>query len=200
MERTMNYRAEATPEGVNIMTRNDAGISEHVELISYECAVARLVVGEYDNNLDNGFAIHLAVAEGGNVGWFDYTAQHNLEMWRWLIAAAFIAEMKHENGTTIVTDLDGTTSWAALYSNGDTTIPLYPSAERLAMANNIEGAMLERYGIEQGTENIIIFYHSMLDVELGELTPFGREVLAELHDHFINDLEVNGWPETPVTH
>lgn len=120
----MNYRAEATPEGVNIMTRNDAGISEHVELISYECAVARLVVGEYDNNLDKGFAIHLAVAEGGNVGWFDYTAQHNLEMWRWLIAAAFIAEMKRENGTTIVTDLDGTTSWAALYSNGDTTIPL----------------------------------------------------------------------------
>lgn len=169
----MNYRAEATPEGVNIMTRNDAGISEHVELISYECAVARLVVGEYDNNL---------------------------EMWRWLIAAAFIAEMKRENGTTIVTDLDGTTSWAALYYNGDTAIPLYPSAERLAMANNIEGAMLERYGIEQGTENIIIFYHSMLDVELGELTPFGREVLAELHDHFINDLEVNGWPETPVAH
>ncbi|EOE5205703.1 hypothetical protein ACKGID_001162 [Salmonella enterica] len=103
----MNYRAEATPEGVNIMTRNDAGISEHVELISYECAVARLVVGEYDNNLDKGFAVHLAVAEGGNVGWFDYTAQHNLEMWRWLIAAAFIAEMKRENGTTIVTDLDG---------------------------------------------------------------------------------------------
>jgi hypothetical protein len=25
------------------------------------------------------------------------------------------------------------------------------------MANNIEGAMIERYGIEQGTENAIVF-------------------------------------------
>jgi hypothetical protein len=28
----------------------------------------------------------------------------------------------------------------------------------------------------------------MLDTERGELTPFGRETLAELHDHFIADL------------
>jgi hypothetical protein len=34
---------------------------------------------------------------------------------------------------------------------------VYPFAERLAMANNIEGAMIERYGIEQGTENAIVF-------------------------------------------
>ncbi|WP_213194387.1 hypothetical protein [Citrobacter portucalensis] len=200
MERTMNYFAEATPDGVTIVTRSNAGVCGHTALLGFEEAITRLDAGEYDNNLDEGFAIHLAVAKGGNAGWFDYTAQHNATMWRWLIAAAFIAEMKRENGTTIVTDLDGTTSWAALYSNGDTTIPLYPLTERLAMANNIEGAMLERYGVEQGIENIIIFYRSMLDVELGELTPFGREVLAELHDHFISDLEVNGWPETPVAH
>ena len=196
----MNYRAEATPEGVNIMTRNDAGITEHVELISYECAVARLVVGEYDNNLDKGLAIHLAVAEGGNVGWFDYTAQHNLEMWRWLIAAAFIAEMKRENGTTTVTEPDGSASQVAIYSNGKAGIVIYPFAERLAMANNIEGALIERYGTEQGTENAIVFYQSMLDVDAGELTPTGREMLASLHDSFIADLEALGMPEAPVAH
>ena len=140
------------------------------------------------------------MAEGGNAGWFDYTSQHNVTMWRWLIAAVFIAEMKRENGTTTVAEADGTTSQVAIYSNESAGIVVYPFSERLAMANNIEGAMLERYGVEQGTENIIIFYRSMLDVELGELTPFGREVLAELHDHFISDLEVNGWPETPVAH
>lgn len=30
------FHAEATPDGVNIMTRNDAGMYEHVALITYE--------------------------------------------------------------------------------------------------------------------------------------------------------------------
>ncbi|EEY9906857.1 hypothetical protein CV628_004055 [Escherichia coli] len=34
----------------------------------------------------------------------------------------------------------------------------------------------------------------------GELTPFGRETLAELHDGFIADLNENGLPEMPAAH
>jgi hypothetical protein len=93
-------------------------------------------------------------------------------MWRWLIAATFISEMKRENGTTTVTEADGTSS-LAIYSNGTAGIVVYPFAERLAMANNIEGAMIERYGIEQGTANAIVFYQAMIDTERGELTRSG---------------------------
>ena len=196
----MNYRAEATPYGVNIMTRNDAGMYEHVALINYEKAVVRLDAGEYDNKPGEGFALHFAVADGGARGWFDFTAQHNVTMWRWLIAATFVSEMKRENGTTSVTESDGTSSQVAIYSNGKAALPVYPFAERLAMANNIEGAMIERYGVEQGTEKAIVFYQAMLDTERGELPPFGRETLAELHDHFIADLDENGWPEMPAAH
>lgn len=194
------FHAEATPDGVNIMTRNDAGIYEHVALINYEKVVVLLDAGEYDNKPDEGFALHFAVADGGARGWFDFTAQHEVTMWRWLIAATFISEMKRENGTTTVTEADGTTSIVAIYSNGTAGIVVYPFAERLAMANNMEGAMIERYGIEQGTEKAIVFYQAMLDTERGELTPFGRETLAELHDHFIADLDENGWPEMPAAH
>ncbi|HAS0832161.1 TPA: hypothetical protein QHZ08_001597, partial [Enterobacter cloacae] len=186
------FHAEATPHGVNIMTRNDAGMYEHVALINYEKAVVRLDAGQYDNKPDEGFALHFAVADGGARGWFDFTAQHNVIMWRWLIAACFVAEMKRENGTTSVTEADGTASQVAIYSNGTAGIVVYPFAERLAMANNIEGAMIERYGTEQGTENAIVFYQAMIDTERGELTPFGRETLAELHDGFIADLNENG--------
>ncbi|MGL5241222.1 MAG: hypothetical protein ACRC85_10615 [Kluyvera ascorbata] len=194
------FHAEATPHGVNIMTRNDAGMYEHVAIITYESAVSRLDAGEYDDTPDIGYAIHFAVADGGARGWFNFTPQHNLTMWRWLIAATFVSEMKRENGTTTVTEADGTTSKVAIYSNGTAGIVVYPFAERLAMANNMEGAMIERYGIEQGTANAIVFYQAMLDTERGELTPFGRQTLAELHDGFIADLNENGWPEMPLAH
>jgi uncharacterized glyoxalase superfamily protein PhnB len=192
--------AEATPHGVNIMASNDAGGYELVALISYESAVNRLDAGEYDDTPNIGYAIHFAVADGGARGWFDFTTQHNLTMWRWLIAATFISEMKRENGTTTITEDDGKSSLVTFYSNGTEGIVVYPFAERLAMANNMEGAMIERYGIEQGTANAIVFYQAMIDTERGELTPFGRETLAELHDGFIADLNENGLPEMPAAH
>lgn len=192
------FRAEPTPAGVKITSSGSDG-RETVQLISYEDAVNRLDAGDYDDS-SAGYDIHLAVAEGGNCGYFDFTAQHNVTMWRWLIAATFVSEMKRENGTTTVTEPDGSASQVAIYSNGKAGIVIYPFAERLAMANNIEGALIERYGTEQGTENAIVFYQSMLDVEAGELTPAGREILAELHDGFIDDIEQNGLPEAPVAH
>ena len=191
---------EATPHGVNIMASNDAGGYELVALISYESAVNGLDAGEYDDKPDIGYAIHFAVADGGARGWFDFTAQHNVTMWRWLIAATFISEMKRENGTTSITEDDGKSSLVTFYSNGTEGIVVYPFAERLAMANNMEGAMIERYGIEQGTANAIVFYQAMIDTERGELTPFGRQTLAELHDGFIADLNENGLPEMPAAH
>ncbi len=194
------FHAEATPDGVNIMTRNDAGMYEPVCLVPYSDAVTHLDSGRYDEIPDEGFALHFAVADGGARGWFDFTTQHNATMWRWLIAATFVSEMKRENGTTTVTESDGTSSQVAIYSNGTAGIVVYPFAERLAMANNIEGAMIERYGVEQGTEKAIVFYQAMLDTERGELTPFGRETLAELHNSFIAELDENGWPEMPLPH
>ena len=194
------FHAEATPHGVNIMTRNDAGMYEHVCLVPYSDAVTHLDSGRYDEIPDEGFALHFAVADGGARGWFNFTPQHEVTMWRWLIAATFVSEMKRENGTTTIKEDDGKSSLVTFYSNGTAGIVVYPFAERLAMANNMEGAMIERYGIEQGTANAIVFYQAMIDTERGELTPFGRQTLAELHDGFIADLNENGWPEMPLAH
>jgi hypothetical protein len=63
----MNYRAEATPHGVNIMTRNDAGMYEHVALITYESAVARLDAGEYDDKPDKDTPYILPLLMAGRV-------------------------------------------------------------------------------------------------------------------------------------
>ncbi|CAK8737736.1 hypothetical protein SODG_006605 [Sodalis praecaptivus] len=76
---------------------------------------------------------------------------------------------------------------------------LYLAAVRLAMANNIEGALIEKYGPEQGTINAIQFYAAMRD-ENGGLSDMGREVLCELHDSFIKELNESGMPEAPTAH
>lgn len=202
----MSILVDAVPCGVRITTRDKAG-NEAFQFIAYEDAIKRLDAGAYDDSMNTdgdlpgiGTKIHCAVAEGGAYGYFDFNAQHNVIMWRWLITAAFVTEMKSENGVATVTQHDGTSLNVALYSNGKTSLPVYPQATRLAMANNIEGTMIERYGEEKGIENAIMFYRAMLDAERGELTTFGRDMLAEMHDHFIADLEENGWPEMPVAH
>ncbi|EIA8253075.1 hypothetical protein K7V57_003993 [Escherichia coli] len=200
MNNFLTFHAEATPDGVNIAYRSNDGMTERVEAVSYIDAVNRLDAGDYDDKPDEGMSIHLAIADGGNQGYFDYTSQHNVIMWRWLIATVFMLEMREENGTVSIIDDTGNPSEVAVYSNGIVAMPLYPVAERLAMANNIEGAMIEKYGVDVGTNNAIIFYSNMFDVEQGTLTSFGREVLADLHNSFIAELNENSIPEAPVTH
>lgn len=196
----MSQYVEATLNGVNILNRNSSGEYEHVAILTYEDAVKRLDSGEYDDLLDFGFAIHGAISEAGDKGWFDFTAQHHVTMWRWLIAAVFIIEMKRKNGTVAVAEADGSTSQAVVYSNGRVGIPIYPLSERLAMANNVEGALIQRYGIEQGTECAITFYSAMMDAQAGTLTSKGNEILASLHDSFISALEASSTTLIPATH
>lgn len=97
MNNFLTFHAEATPDGVNIMHRSNDGMTERVEAVSYIDAVNRLNAGDYDDKPDEGMSIHLAIADGGNQGYFDYTSQHNVIMWRWLIATVFMLEMREES-------------------------------------------------------------------------------------------------------
>ncbi len=96
MNNFLTFHAEATPDGVNIMHRSNDGMTERVETVSYIDAVNRLDAGDYDDKPDEGMSIHLAIADGGNQGYFDYTSQHNVIMWRWLIATVFMLEMREK--------------------------------------------------------------------------------------------------------
>ena len=124
MNNFLTFHAEATPDGVNIMHRSNDGMTERVETVSYIDAVNRLDAGDYDDKPDEGMSIHLAIADGGNQGYFDYTSQHNVIMWRWLIATVFMLEMREENGTVSIIDDTGNPSEVAVYSNGIVAMPL----------------------------------------------------------------------------
>ncbi len=52
------------------MHRSNDGMTERVETVSYIDAVNRLDAGDYDDKPDEGMSIHLAIADGGNRGYF----------------------------------------------------------------------------------------------------------------------------------
>lgn len=127
------------------------------------------------------------------------TAGDLLLFWRWLVASAFIREQREKNGTVSVEWDPGVWRNCPMYRGKHGSMNLHPHSERLAMASNIEGALIETYGTEQGTENAIQFYIAMRD-EKGQLTDMGRDVLSELHDSFFQQLRDESLPTAPVAH
>ncbi|MDS1617159.1 hypothetical protein [Escherichia coli] len=189
---TDHFCAKATPDGVSI-TRLVEGERRFVELMTYEDAVERLNTGVYDERGYEGCAIHGAVSVGVSLGYFDFTDQHHVTMWRWLIAATFINEMARANGVEFV---DGVP--AAIYRNETASMTIYPAVVRLAMANHIEGELIKQCGVADGTGAAISTYIAMMDSDAGELTQSGRELLTMMFDGFIDAL--NDEPEAQVLH
>ncbi|WP_191938392.1 hypothetical protein IFU37_014915 [Pantoea agglomerans] len=122
-----------------------------------------------------------------------------LMFWRWAVAHAFDEEQRQANGTVTCEWRPGEYVQCAIYRGQHGAMNLYPAAERMAMANNIEGALIERFGREEGTRNAIEFYVAMRDAG-GGLTPMGREVMSRMHDMFIREVNECGLPDEPVTH
>lgn len=122
-----------------------------------------------------------------------------LLFWRWLVALTFDEEQREANGTVNCEWRPGEFVECTIYRGPHGAMNLYPSAERMAMANNIEGALIERFGREEGTRNAIQFYIGMRDPK-GGLSPMGREVMGRLHDSFISEMNEHGMPDEPVTH
>jgi len=125
--------------------------------------------------------------------------ENMLLFWRWVVAHAFDEEQCEANGTITCEWRPGEFVECAIYRGPHGAMNLYPAAERMAMANNIEGALIERFGREEGTRNAIQLYVAMKDPR-GGLTSMGREMMYRLHDSFISDMNEYGIPDEPVTH
>lgn len=189
------YHVENTPDGINISQHTAERLYEHVDLIPYADAMTRLDAGEWDDDLNLAFEIARKWGQSD----YDYTNHDALLLWRWLIAYAFNHEQRVANGTVTVEWDPGEYRECAVYQGEYGAMNLYLSTERFAMANNIEGELIKKYGAEQGTIIAIQFYAAMRD-ENGGLSEMGRKVLSELHDSFIKTLNESGMPEAPTAH
>ncbi|WP_226052761.1 hypothetical protein [Dickeya chrysanthemi] len=191
---------DVSPDGVCLMALDDEGKYEVATCHPFDYALSSLNRGYYDHDNLNGLRVFHALAKAKEKGYFQPNDQQDLEMWRWLVAYEFIREQQRISGEQGVTG-NGSNN-GALYRGKHGTMYVYPDTERFAMANNIEGALIGKFGREQGTKNATLFYQGMLNHQstAPELSDMGREILADMHDEFIQMRNNGALPPTPATH
>lgn len=179
-EQSGKYYAEATPDGVKVYQKYSDNKYHEQEVIPFADVLTRADDGEWDDN--RSLALRLLTEWPGIP---ENHSTHNLVMlYRWLVADAYVADLVALNG-------------AEEFHGQHGGMVTSRKIERLAIANNIEGAAIERYGIEEGARLTVQFYQKMLEVKNGNIhgiSTFGRDTLNELHEGFLQAYIVEGLP------
>lgn len=183
---------EAAPDGVLMGNK----------LVGYAAAIRQLDEGTFDNSLADGLRLLAEIYQGSVNGWFKPSEAQGVTCWRWLVACLFVNEQLQQHGTMEATKEDGTTESAAVYRGKHGGVVIYPSTERFALANNVEGLALEHFGADANSKAVIMYQSMTEKGQCGEiaLSEYGRELMAMLHDEFINVLNTEGIPPAPATH
>lgn len=188
----LSGHAQATPDGIRLGNK----------LLGYSVAIRQLDEGQFDDCLSDGLNILAEIQQARVQGWFRHSDDQAVIIWRWLVATLFICEQLAKNGTAEVPHDDGTTKLAVRYVGKHGGITVYPATERFSLANNVEGAAIERYPHDHPQLKAVQIYQSMVSVKNGSLrlSDWGRDSLALLHDGFIEMLNTEGMPAAPVAH
>ncbi|HCT8855350.1 hypothetical protein ACLH04_09075 [Enterobacter hormaechei] len=179
------------------------GIRFGRRVIGYSTAIRSLDSGRYDRNLGKGLEVLACIMEAVESGWITLNIEKQIIVWRWLLAATFIAEQLEQNGSVDVPNDEGGVDTAVIYSGEHGAISVYPGPERFALANHVEAGAIEKYGPDLGQQMALRMYQDMVvaDDESGfRLSAMGREGFNLLHDSFIDQIQTEGMPDMPVMH
>ncbi|MDR3432817.1 MAG: hypothetical protein P4L95_13095 [Rouxiella aceris] len=200
---TVSCVAEATPDGINIMSLSKDGIYKHTKLVGYSAMIRQLDSGQFDNTLSEGFGVIAELSLGEQRGWFAPSDEQRVIVWRWMVAGVFIVEQMRANGTAAVSQSDGTIVQVVRYVGKHGGITVYPATERFSLASHIEGLAFEKYTLDNPHQKALMLYQSMVEESPDggmKLSQWGREGLEMLHDGFIEMLNTEGMPAAPTAH
>ncbi|EPF6666620.1 TPA: hypothetical protein MDE87_001781 [Klebsiella pneumoniae] len=171
-------------------------------LVGFLSVTESLCRGDYDHNLDEGMGLACAVLDGVALTWFAAAPEQHASLWRWIVAAAFIAEQVKNNGNINVIGENGSNVKVAVYAGKPGAMTVYPVAERIALASHVEGYSLQKYGPATGMDLSIQYYQTMVEWRDGtyRLSDHGRDVLADLHDNLLATISAFGVPSMPTEH
>ncbi|HEQ1858617.1 TPA: hypothetical protein VEO38_002160 [Providencia alcalifaciens] len=173
------------------------------DAISYTEALDALNDGSFDGNLILGFELVLAISKGEVNGFFKSTIEQTVILWRWIVAASFVMEQADNNGFHQAEDGKGGTTIAAIYSNERASLTVYPSSERMLLANHVEGVAYEHYEPEYAPSMALRMYRDFINLEPKQgcrLSDRGREGLSMLHDDLIQAIEDGEFSDTVTIH
>ena len=191
---------EALPEGIRITFQNAATQGSEVLLISFDEGVARLDSDAYDHALLTGIHMIRALTDAVVLGYFQPSDRQQLILWRWFVSVKFVLEQETANGHITVFDEQGRQTTAVLYRGKYGDIPIYPHAERSAIASTVERGLVECYGEADGLRHALTFYVAMIASAADGLTDIGRGVMAKLHDGAVQTIKLGGVPPTLTAH
>lgn len=192
MDRT-TFNPEPTSTGIRFGNR----------VIGYSAAIRQLDNGHYDKNIAEGLELLACIMEAVESNWITLNIDKQIIVWRWLLAAVFIAEEREKNGTIDVPNDEGGVDTAVIYSGKHGAISVYPGPLRFSLANHVEGIAIEKYGVEKGSKMALRMYQNMVIADPGDgfrMSPFGREGLEMLHDDWVEMISTDGLPVKPVMH
>lgn len=179
------------------------GIRYGNRVIGYSAAIRQIDSGRCDKNIAEGMDMLACIMEAVESGWISLGIEKEIIVWRWLVVAVFITEEQEKNGTIDVSNEEGGFDTAVIFSGKHGSISVYPGPERFALANNVEGCAIVKYGHELGQQLALRMYQDMVvtDDERGfRLSKLGREGFDLLHNGFIEQIQNEGMPAMPVTH
>lgn len=190
---TSAFTPEPTSTGIRFGNR----------VIGYSVAVRQLDNGNYDKRIPDGFDVLACIMEAIESGWFTPSVEKEIILWRWMLVAVFITEERDKNGTVEVANDSGGFDTGVIYAGQHGSITIYPAPVRFALANNLEGVAIEKYGQELGQQMALRMYRDMLETDPMNglrLSKLGREGFNMLHDSFIEQIQKDGMPDMPVMH
>lgn len=196
--------AEVEGNYIVYFSRNADGNENSIKTESPETVIQELDGGVYDDDLPSGMRLVAALWTGDGGKHFELSAEQNLIIWRWVVAAVFINEMEDLHGLVEVPDEHGEPVLAAVYSGKHGGIVVYPGPERFALANHIEGLAYEVYPADQAPVMATIIYQAMVErspeSNALRMSEKGLQGMAMLHDGFIETLQTEGIPAALVAH
>lgn len=171
-------------------------------LVGFLSVTESLSRGDYDRNPEEGMGLACAALDGVALTWFAAAPEQHAALWWWIVAAAFIDEQVNFNGNVDIIGDDGCKVKVAIYAGKCGAITVYPVAERVALASQVEGYALQKYGPTTGMDLAIQHYQTMLDWRDGtyRLSDHGRDILSDLHDNLIATIHASGVPAMPTEH
>lgn len=187
-----HFSPEAGPDGV--ITASG--------LVDFLSVTESLIRGDYDRNPEEGMGLACAALDGVALTWFAAAPEQHAALWRWIVAAAFVEEQVKNNGNIDVMGEDGRKVKVALYAGKCGAITVYPVVERVALASQVEGYALQKYGTIAGMDLAIQYYQTMVEWRDGTywLSAHGRDVLTDLHDNLLATIHHCGVPAMPTEH